>query len=98
MPAMLAYFLRHGSEEQAARVARFGREVFDAETAEEGIARFRAWLASLGLPPTLRALGVPAGDFDAAVDRCVAAKGGIVKGYMDFDRDAVEEIYRAAWE
>ncbi|MDR1815655.1 MAG: iron-containing alcohol dehydrogenase, partial [Clostridiales Family XIII bacterium] len=36
MPAMLAYFLRHGSEEQAARVARFGREVFGAETAEEG--------------------------------------------------------------
>ncbi|MDR1797688.1 MAG: iron-containing alcohol dehydrogenase [Clostridiales Family XIII bacterium] len=100
MPAMLGYFVRCGSEEQVARVAKFGHVLFGADPsdASDGVARFAAWLKSLSLPGTLRELGVPEGDLEACVDRCLAARGGKpIEGYMTLDRAAVEDIYRRAY-
>ena len=104
MPAWLQYIANHGSEKQAARVAQFGVNVFGADfdgadlrgTADEGLRRFRAWLKSIGMPLTLKELGVPTEDIDNMVDRCLEDTDGFVPGYMPFDRKAVREIYSLA--
>jgi alcohol dehydrogenase YqhD (iron-dependent ADH family) len=104
MPAMLEYFVNHGTGEQIARAARFGGKVFGAggETGEaaalEGIRRFRAWLKEIGMPQTLKELGVPKEDLEEAVQRCLDRNGGMIRGYMDLDRAAVTEIYRSVLE
>jgi alcohol dehydrogenase YqhD (iron-dependent ADH family) len=101
MPAWLRYMVNHGTPEQAARVAQFGVKVFAVEpdmadlkaTANEGLERFRRWLGSIGMPLTLKELGVPAGDLPEVIRRCLDHNGGIVPGYMDLDKDAVTEIF-----
>jgi alcohol dehydrogenase YqhD (iron-dependent ADH family) len=106
MPALLAYFVNHGGAEQAARAAQFAVKVFGASpdlgdlkaTAFEGIRRFKSWLKSIGMPLTLKELGVPKKDLDAVIKRCLEANGGLVKGYMDLDEKAVTEIYSSALE
>lgn len=105
MPAWLQYIADHGDAAQVARVARFGVKVFgvDADlsdvraTACEGLARFRTWLKSLGMPLTLSELGVPKPDLDSVVQRCLDNwGGGPVPGYMPLGADAVRAIFESA--
>ena len=66
MPAMLNYIIKHGNEAQVARVAQFATDVFEVDAdyadakgvAQEGVRRFKAWLASLGMPLTIKELGI----------------------------------------
>jgi alcohol dehydrogenase YqhD (iron-dependent ADH family) len=106
MPALLAYFVNHGSADQTARTAPFAVTVFGASpdmgdlkaTAFEGIRRFKSWLKSIGMPLTLKELGVPSNEIEAVIKRCLDANGGLVKGYMDLDKKAVTEIYTSVIE
>jgi alcohol dehydrogenase YqhD (iron-dependent ADH family) len=106
MPALLGYFVAHGSAEQIARAAQFAVKVFGVSadladlktTALEGISRFRSWIKSLGMPLTLKELGVPKKDLDDAIKRCLDNNGGLIKGYMDLDKKAVTEIYTSVVE
>ncbi|MCL2112026.1 MAG: iron-containing alcohol dehydrogenase [Clostridiales bacterium] len=107
MPALLKYFVRHGSEEQIARVARFAVNVFGVErgtantadaakTALLGIERFLGWLKTLHMPTTLAELGIPKEDIPDAVKRCMAARGSLIDGFIRLDEAAVREIYMLA--
>ncbi|MDR0519049.1 MAG: iron-containing alcohol dehydrogenase [Clostridiales Family XIII bacterium] len=109
MPAYMKYMVAHGSERDLAKVANLGARVFgplaasvasaDADTraaAYEGIEKFTEWLRSLGLPTTLRELGIPEGELKAAAERCVENTGGSIKGYMELDADAIREIFALA--
>jgi alcohol dehydrogenase YqhD (iron-dependent ADH family) len=106
MPTWLHYIVEHGTPAQAARVAQFGVKVFGVSpdmadiqaTAETGLNRFRAWLRSLGMPLTLKELGIPKDDLDALVKRCMGVNGGLVQGFMDLDEDAVRAIFSAVLE
>jgi alcohol dehydrogenase YqhD (iron-dependent ADH family) len=106
MPPMLQYFVNHGNAEQIARVAQFGIKVFgvladlaDIKTAaNEGINRFRSWLKALGMPLTLKELGIPKKDLDAVIDRCLKSNGGIIHGYLDMDKKAITEIFSSVVE
>jgi alcohol dehydrogenase YqhD (iron-dependent ADH family) len=104
MPAYLKYMVRHGTDDQVARVADFGVRVFGVEpemgnanaVALEGIERFTAWLRSLNLPTTLAELGVPEREESAAAERCVKDENGRMKGFMEVDADGIREIYSLA--
>jgi alcohol dehydrogenase YqhD (iron-dependent ADH family) len=82
-------------------VAQFLVKVFNAPldigdpkgTAYGGIRLFKAWIKSIGMPTTLEELGVPKGDLNAAIERCVKSCNGKIGGYMDFDAKAIAEIY-----
>ena len=103
MPAMLSYFVLHGSEEHIARVAQFAVSVFDVphdagnatEKAKLGIARFSEWLRSLGMPSTLSELGIPAEEIPSAIDRCIQARGTTIDGFLPLSPSAVKEIYKS---
>ncbi|MDR1130909.1 MAG: iron-containing alcohol dehydrogenase [Oscillospiraceae bacterium] len=106
MPAWLQYITDHGTPEQAARVAQFGVKVFGADpdmgdvkaTANDGLKRFRAWLSAIGMPLTLKELGVPKEDLRALVDKCNCGPDGILRGYMDLDKNAVAAIFSSVLE
>ena len=106
MPALLEYILHHGNPENIARVAQFGVDVFNidpeeaapAETAKAAIAALKTWLLSIDMPITLKGLGVPKDDIDAAISRCVTDTGGMINGYMPLDSAAIDEIYRRAYD
>ncbi|MDR2182398.1 MAG: iron-containing alcohol dehydrogenase [Treponema sp.] len=106
MPALLQYFVNHGSAEQIARAAQFAIKVFGVtadladplRTAGEGIRRFKAWLRELGMPLTLKALGVPKKDLGAVIKRCLDNNGGKVSGYLELDKEAVTEIFTSIVE
>jgi alcohol dehydrogenase YqhD (iron-dependent ADH family) len=106
MPAWLHYIVEHGKPDQAARVAQFAVKVFGVfpdmadvkRTAKEGLGRFRSWLKSLGMPLTLKELGVPKEDLERLVKRCIDVNGGVVPGFMELNEDAVRTIFTSVLE
>jgi alcohol dehydrogenase YqhD (iron-dependent ADH family) len=106
MPAWLQYIADHGTAEQAARVAQFGVKVFGVDpdladikaTADEGLERFRAWIRSIGMPLTLKELGIPRADLPEVIRRCLDVWNGVVTGYMDLDKVAVTAIFTSIIE
>lgn len=106
MPAMLNYIIKHGNEAQVARVAQFATDVFevDADYADakgvalEGVRRFKAWLASLGMPLTIKELGIDPKEIPNILDATVPADDSAINGFMKMDRAAVKEIYESAAE
>ncbi|MDR1596910.1 MAG: iron-containing alcohol dehydrogenase [Treponema sp.] len=106
MPSWLQYIADHGKPNEVARVAKFGIKVFGADpdpadikaTADDGLRRFRAWLKSIGMPITLKELGVPKADLQAVIDRCVKSQKGTIHGYVDLGQDAITAIFTAVVE
>ena len=96
MPAWMTYV--HAADD--ARFARFARNVFgvgvgesDAKAALDGIAAFRAWLKSLGLPLNFAELGAREEDIPFLV-RKLNLSGNTLGGFMPLADDDVAAIYR----
>ena len=106
MPAWLQYIVNHGTDAQVARVAQFAVKVFGVTpdmadikaTANEGLVRFRAWVKSIGMPLTLKELGVPKEDLPEVIQKCNCAPDGIIYGFMKLDKNAVAEIFTSIAE
>jgi alcohol dehydrogenase YqhD (iron-dependent ADH family) len=106
MPAWLQYIARYGSPAQTARVAQFGAGVFGVRAdmedpgavADTGLRAFRSWVKSIGMPLTLKELGVPKADLPDVIRRCMEHNKGLVQGYMDLDEKAVTGIFSAIIE
>jgi alcohol dehydrogenase YqhD (iron-dependent ADH family) len=106
MPAWLQYIADTGTPEQAARIAQFGVQVFGISpemtdikaTADAGLRAFRAWIKSIGMPLTLKELGIPKEDLPAVVKRCMDVNGGTVPGFVDLDEKAVTAIFNSVAE
>jgi len=106
MPAWLQYLVNHGEPMHVERVARFAVNVFGVEpdlsdipaVANEGLRRFRAWLQSIGMPITLKGLGIPKEDLQDVIKNCNSNEDGIIVGFMDLDKKAVAEIFTSAVE
>ena len=101
MPAYLQYIADNGTPEQSARVAQFCVKVFRLDpdmadlktTINTGIAVFRSWLRSIGMPLTLTELGIPKEDLPAVIKRTLEANNGKITGFVDLDEKAVSAIY-----
>lgn len=104
MPAWLQYLVNHGEDFHVARVAQFAKAVFgvdpalgdDKAIANEGLNRFRAWLKSIGMPITLKDLGVPTDDLGKVVNDVIGSENDVMIGFMDLDKGAVTEIFSSA--
>ena len=101
MPAWLQYIVDNGSPAQIARVAQFGVKVFGVSpdmsdvkaTANAGLAAFRSWVHSIGMPLTLEELGVPRAELPDMVKRTIESAKGKITGFMDLDEKAVTAIF-----
>ena len=96
MPAWMEYV--HKADE--ARFARFARNVFgvgvgepDAKAALAGIAAFRRWLKSIGMPLTFVELGAKEEDIPLLV-KTLNLCGNTLGGLMQLDESDVVAIYR----
>ena len=96
MPAWMTYVY----QTDPARFARFARNVFgvghdapDADAALAGIAAFRKWLKSLGLPLTFAELGAKEEDIPLLV-KTLNLCGNTLGGFQPLSEDDVTAIFR----
>ena len=100
MPAWMKHVMRHDVN----RFAQFAVRVWGCDmnfanpeiTAAEGIARFRAFLTSIGMPATFAQLGAREEDIPALVEHLFSAEQEPLPGFMQLTRADVEAIYRLA--
>lgn len=97
-PAWMTFMATHNSK----KGAQLARRVFevdiedDTQAALEGIARLRAFYASLGLPINLAQLGIDNPDFDLLVKKLHENKGDVIGGYYRLTSVETMEIYKLA--
>ncbi len=100
MPGWLKMVANSG-EKQCARVAKWAIQVFGVSpdladlklVAYEGIERFKDWLRSLGMPLTLRELGLNEKDISTIVEITPTGPDGIVAGYIDIHKNDLTAFY-----
>lgn len=97
-PAWMTYV----AEIKAAKVAQFARRVFDVtesdemKAATEGISRLRDFFRSIGLPVTMKELGIENPDIELLVKKLHENKGPKIGGYIQLDSTATEAIFKLA--
>ena len=98
-PAWLTYAAKHN----VGKVAQYAVRVWDVPESDdlqavamEGIARFKAFLHSIGMPVTLRELGIENPDIDLLVRKFHEDKGKVAGNYVHLDSQASREIYELA--
>ena len=102
MPAVMSYTCGHDPERLAQLAVRVWGCESSAEgpeaTAREGIARFRGFLASLGMPVTLGEIGAGTDDVEAmAYETCHAGgRTGRVGGFVSLGEKDVRRILELA--
>lgn len=96
-PAFLTYMAKHHGE----KVAQWAHNVWDVpRTASveadglEGVKRYKAWLRSIGMPVTLKELGIDDFDLDGVNDHLHITKGVVFGAFMPIDLDRSREIYK----
>jgi alcohol dehydrogenase YqhD (iron-dependent ADH family) len=103
MPAWLKFIADNGGESKQARAAQFAVDVFGVQpdmgdlrsVAIEGVNRFRAWNRSIGMPLSLKDMGIPESDIPEIVKNTRSNAQGVMTGYMDLDKKDVEMIFRS---
>ena len=97
-PAWMTFMATHNPS----KGAQFARRVMDVvndddtQAVLEGIARLRAFYASLGLPITLGQLGIENPDFDLLVHKLHENKGEVIGGYYRLTAVETRQIYELA--
>ena len=100
MPAWMRYCADHHDGLRMAQMAVrvFGCQIDFADprrTALEGIAAFRAFLKSIGMPLTFAEIGADPADIPKLVEMNHVG-GGVTGGYVGLTSDAIREIYEIA--
>ena len=106
MPAWLQYIVDNGTPELVARIAQFGVSIFGVRadmadikaTANAGLEAFRAWVRSIGMPLTLKELGIPGAELPQVIKRTADANNGKIVGFMDLDEKAIAAIFTSMAE
>lgn len=98
-PAWLTYMAGHNVR----KVEQWARRVWGVEggadaksVALEGVARFKRFLHSIGMPVTFAELGIANPDIPLLVGKLHEDKGELVGNYIRLDRQATREIYELA--
>ena len=98
VPAWLTFMLDHNIH----KVEQFARRVFaitgdnQREVAQEGINRLKAFWSSIGMPVTMKELGVENPDIDKLVEKLHGNKGDVIGGYYKLTMDDCRRIYKIA--
>lgn len=100
MPAWMQFVMKH----DVMRFAQMAVRVFGCqmnfenpdETAKEGIARFKNFLVSIGMPITMGEVGGKEEDIPYLVNKFGLGEHGKTGGFVALSSDAVAQIYRLA--
>lgn len=98
VPAWMTYV----SERKPEKVAQFGRRVFDinesddAKAASLAVGKLRDFFSSIGLPVTMKELGIENPDIATLVKKLHENKGPQIGGYIPLDSTATTAIFELA--
>lgn len=97
-PAWMSYALN----ENPAKLAQFARRVFDIDekddriAAEKGISALKEFLSSIGMPISMKELGIDNPDIELLAKKVTENKGDVFGNYIKIDRNTAEKIYSLA--
>lgn len=97
-PAWMTYAMR----ENPGKLAQYARRVFDVEEADDakataiGIERLKDFLTSIGMPVTMKGLGIENADTALLAQKVTESKGDAFGNYIRIDRDTARRIYDLA--
>lgn len=97
-PAWMSYALN----ENPAKLAQFARRVFDIDekddriAAEKGISALKEFLSSIGMPISMKELGIDNPDIELLAKKVTDNKGDVFGNYIKIDRNTAEKIYSLA--
>ncbi len=78
------------------KIEQYARRVWGQDTAMDGIAALRRFLASIGMPLTFADLGIQNPDIDLMVRKLHENKGPKIGAYIPLEANDTAEIYRIA--
>lgn len=102
LAVMFPAWMTYAMAENPGKIAQFARRVFDiaepddAKAAAAGIQALKAFLASIGMPTTLAALGIPDPDIDLLARKVTENKGNPFGSYIKIDLPTAAKIYTLA--
>ena len=99
-PAWMKYVYRHGME----RFVQFAVKVWNVEqsftnperTALEGINKLTDFYKMLGLPVTLKEIGISEKDFDLIANKCKKSESGTTGNFVKLDKEDIINILNLA--
>lgn len=88
-PAWMEYVSQYNSD----KIIQFGRRIFGVDSAPEAIAELRRFYASIGMPLTMKELGISSPDIELMNTKLHRAKGAVIGNYVPLDATATAKIY-----
>lgn len=99
LAVMLPAFMTFMADAKPLRVAMLARNVFDIKEADDreaalkGIEALKDFFRSIGMPVTMKELGVENPDIDLMVEKLHRNKGAVIGGYRPLDSKDTRTIY-----
>ena len=93
-PAWLTWMLSHNDS----KLKQWAKNVWNVETPEEGIKRYKEFLHSIGMPTNMQELGIENRNPEQLSQRLHEHKGEQVGAYVKLQRKDTLEIYKLAAE
>lgn len=97
-PAWMTYALK----ENPGKLALFARRVFDVKESDDmkaaalGIAALKEFLASIGMPTSMKELGIENPDIELLAKKVIENKGEVFGNYIEINQPIAAEIYTLA--
>lgn len=97
-PAWMTYALK----ENPGKLAQFARRVFDVKESDDmkaaalGIAALKEFLASIGMPTSMKELGIENPDIELLAKKVIENKGEVFGIYIEINQPIAAEIYTLA--
>lgn len=97
-PAWMTYALK----ENPGKLAQFARRVFDVKESDDmkaaalGIDALKEFLASIGMPTSMKELGIENPDIELLAKKVIENKGEVFGNYIEINQPIAAEIYTLA--
>lgn len=91
-PAWLTYMAEHNPH----KLVKWAKNVWNADSPQEGIAHLKTWLRGIGMPTTIQELGIDNFDLETINEHVHVTKGDVFGAYLPLDRERTRAIYKIA--
>ncbi|MDE5871621.1 MAG: iron-containing alcohol dehydrogenase [Muribaculaceae bacterium] len=102
LAVMFPAWMTYAMKENPGKLAQFARRVFDikeendTEAAALGIDALKRFLTSIGMPVSMKELGIDNPDVVLLAEKVTENKGKVFGNYIKIDKDVAEQIYGIA--
>ena len=102
LAVMFPAWMTYAMKENPGKIAQFARRVFEIEEKDDrkaaalGIEALKKFLTSIGMPVSMKELGVENPDVKLLARKVTENKGEVFGNYIKIDKDVAEKIYSIA--